>query len=180
MTVGQRIEKIRIALGSDDKKMTLEEFGSRLGVSKNAISNIENGRRNLTDQMCKAICREFSVSEEWLRNGIGGDDVIFESSPEDAAALFAKENHLEDIERILIKEYLKLNDKSKEVFRAYLRNVVSEFQTIQKPTAAAPKNPAVMTREELHADMDAQLDAEEASEKSQALQSGSEDIADEA
>ena len=177
MTVGQRIEKIRIALGRDDKKMTLEEFGSRLGVSKNAISNIENGRRNLTDQMCKAICREFSVSEEWLRNGIGGDDVIFENSPEDAAALFAKENHLEDIERILIKEYLRLDSKSKEVFRAYLRNVVSEFQTIQKPTAADPKQQEIDQKVETYR---TELEAEAASDKSEASRTGSEDIVDEA
>lgn len=177
MTVGQRIEKIRIALGRDDKKMTLEEFGSRLGVSKNAISNIENGRRKLTDQMCKAICREFSVSEEWLRNGIGGDEVIFENSPDDAAALFAKENHLEDIERILIKEYLKLDDKSKEVFRTYLRRVVSELHTSQKPTAANQKQEEI---DQKVADYRLELAAEAASDKSEASQIGSEGIADEA
>jgi len=49
----------------------MEKFGSALGVGKTAISKIEKGERSLTDQMAKAICREYSVNEEWLRNGSG-------------------------------------------------------------------------------------------------------------
>ncbi len=51
--------------------LTLEKFGERLGVGKSAISNIENGNRNVTDQMIKSICREFAVNEHWLRTGEG-------------------------------------------------------------------------------------------------------------
>ena len=35
------------------------------------MSNLENGHRNLTEQMTKSICREFNVSDEWLRTGEG-------------------------------------------------------------------------------------------------------------
>lgn len=66
MTKGERVKEIRKALG-----LTLEKFGQPLGVKKNAISQIENGRNGLTDQMAKAICREFNVNMEWLRNGTG-------------------------------------------------------------------------------------------------------------
>lgn len=51
--------------------LTLEAFGKRLGVTKVAISNIEKGNRSLTDQMCRAICREFGVNEVWLLTGEG-------------------------------------------------------------------------------------------------------------
>lgn len=66
MTQGERIGEVRNTLG-----LTLEKFGDRLGVTKVAISNIEKGNRNLTEQMTKAICREFNVDYMWLTTGDG-------------------------------------------------------------------------------------------------------------
>jgi transcriptional regulator with XRE-family HTH domain len=63
---GERIREVRNTLG-----LTLEKFGDRLGVTKVAISNIEKGNRNLTEQMTKAICREFNVDYMWLTTGDG-------------------------------------------------------------------------------------------------------------
>ena len=65
-TENERIHEIRTALN-----LTLEKFGKRLGVTKVAISNIEKGNRNVTEQMRKSICREYSVSESWLISGNG-------------------------------------------------------------------------------------------------------------
>lgn len=62
----ERIQEVRKTLG-----MTLEKFGQRLGVTKVAISNIEKGHRNVTEQMKKAICREYGVNEAWLTSGNG-------------------------------------------------------------------------------------------------------------
>lgn len=67
MTCGERVKILR----KDNLNLTLEKFGERLGVTKVAISNIENGNRALTEQMIKAICREFDVNEQWLRTGEG-------------------------------------------------------------------------------------------------------------
>lgn len=66
MTQGERVKEIRKSLG-----LTLEKFGERLGVGKTAISNIEKGNRNLTEQMTKAICREYGVDYMWLTTGEG-------------------------------------------------------------------------------------------------------------
>ena len=68
MTENERIKELRINYLN---KMTLEEFGLKVGVSKAAMSNIENGNRNVTAQMRLAICREFHVREEWLIKGEG-------------------------------------------------------------------------------------------------------------
>lgn len=51
--------------------LSQEEFGKRLGVGKSAISYLESGRSNLTDQMIILICKEFNVNEDWLRTGEG-------------------------------------------------------------------------------------------------------------
>ena len=50
MTQGERIKAIRKELD-----MTLEEFGMRLGAKKSSMSNLENDRFNLTEQMRKSI-----------------------------------------------------------------------------------------------------------------------------
>lgn len=64
--MNERIKKLRKELG-----LTLEKFGERLGVGKTAISKLEHGENNVSEQMFKSICREFNVSEEWLRDGEG-------------------------------------------------------------------------------------------------------------
>lgn len=66
MTQNGRVKEIRKTLG-----LTLEKFGERIGVTRGSMSNIENGNRNLTEQMTKSICREFSVDYMWLTTGEG-------------------------------------------------------------------------------------------------------------
>ena len=67
-TVGERIALLR---KSSKVGLTLEKFGSKIGFSKGAMSTMESGTRGVTEQTILAICREFNVNEEWLRNGSG-------------------------------------------------------------------------------------------------------------
>ena len=64
--MNERIKMLRKSLN-----LTLEAFGAKIGVTRAAISNIENGRSNPSDQLVMAICKEFRVSEKWLRTGEG-------------------------------------------------------------------------------------------------------------
>ena len=78
MTQGERVKELRKTLS-----LTLEKFGQRIGVGKSTISDIENGRRSLSEHMTKSICREFSVDYMWLTTGEGemfveSDDDFFE------------------------------------------------------------------------------------------------------
>ena len=61
-----RINELRNSLG-----LTLEAFGSQIGITRAAVSNIEKGRSNASDQVVRSICREFKVSEQWIRHGTG-------------------------------------------------------------------------------------------------------------
>ena len=61
-----RIKQIR-----KEKKMTQVEFGEKIGVKGNTITNYETGLRNPTDAVILSICREFNIREEWLRTGSG-------------------------------------------------------------------------------------------------------------
>lgn len=63
--------KDRIKQVRKSQKLTQTAFGDIIGVKGNTITNYETGLRNPTDAVIKSICREFGVSEEWLRTGKG-------------------------------------------------------------------------------------------------------------
>lgn len=67
MTQGDRIKDLR----KNYLKMTMKIFGDRIGLKKNSVSQLENGINNPSEQTIKSICREFNVSEAWLRDGSG-------------------------------------------------------------------------------------------------------------
>ena len=61
-----RIKEIRKFSG-----LNQTEFGARIGVAPNTVSGYESGSREASDAIIKSICREFGVSETWLRTGAG-------------------------------------------------------------------------------------------------------------
>ena len=50
----QRLKELRLALS-----LSQEELGKRIGITRAAISNLEKGTRNMSEQTIKSICREF-------------------------------------------------------------------------------------------------------------------------
>ena len=94
----------------------MEEFGEHVGVSKGAISNIENGSRNVTEQMFKSICREFGVREEWLRLGEGepfGSYTRNEKIAEFANSVMKEED--ENFKKRFINALAELNEEQWKV-----------------------------------------------------------------
>lgn len=54
-----------------DAKLTQEEFGNILKLTRQYVALVEGGQREPSDRTIRDICREFGVNEMWLRNGIG-------------------------------------------------------------------------------------------------------------
>ena len=75
--------KDRIKLLRKELKLTQAEFGAKVGVKGNTIGNYEMGLRTPSEAVIFSICREFNVSEEWLRDGI--DPMFVKSSPYERA-----------------------------------------------------------------------------------------------
>lgn len=123
MTQGERVKKVR-----KSKEMTMEKFGERLGVTRTAISNIEKGYRGLTEQMLKAICREFNVNETWLRTG-DGDMPQKLSEEEEIADLVSnvlengKNNEFYGIILEIIRTYNELSPGSQEVIKNFSKKL---------------------------------------------------------
>lgn len=64
--MNERIKQLRKHLS-----LNQSDFASRLGVSQSAVASWELGTRNPMDAVIQSICREFNVSERWLREGDG-------------------------------------------------------------------------------------------------------------
>lgn len=118
--MNERIRELRKSLG-----LTLEKFGGRLGVGKTAINKLEKGENNVTDQMFKSICREFSVNEEWLRNGTGEMFAI----PEDETAaivsdlLESRNNQFYDLILDIVKTYQTLSPMDQDIIKKFCQQL---------------------------------------------------------
>ena len=111
MTQGERIKEIRKSLN-----LTLEKFGEKIGVTKTAISRIEKGERGCTEQMTKAICREFGVDYIWLTTGEGE---IFVDSDND---------FIEKIDRIMAGE----SDIWKNAIKALVNASTEDIEALDR------------------------------------------------
>lgn len=96
-------------------KLTQAEFGEKLGITAAAISDIEKGRRNLTDRNINLICEKFYVSEEWLREGIG--DIFVPQLPEDEFSRLISEIEEGNDEQLktTIKMFVQLDEKGRKI-----------------------------------------------------------------
>lgn len=104
MELSERIKIVRKNL-----KMTQSAFGEVIGISRDTVANIENGRIDIKDVFIKSICREFNVDYGWLTTGSGE---MFVDSDEDflarVDAILVDEN--ED-RRNMIKTLLYASDE---------------------------------------------------------------------
>lgn len=76
-----RIKNLRKQLG-----LTQSEFGEKIGLKGNTITNYENNIRTPSDAVIYSICREFNVNEQWLRSGEG--DMFLRLSRNDEIAAY--------------------------------------------------------------------------------------------
>ena len=118
MTQSERVKEIRKTLD-----LTMEKFGEKLGVGKTAISNIESGNRNLTEQMSKAICREYNVNYDYLMYGEGE---MFDDLPQTIVDELCAQYDLNDFDKALVEMYVSLPAGSRERIKEYMKQLVTK------------------------------------------------------
>lgn len=90
--MNKRIKSLRKSLS-----MTQEEFSKQIGLSRNFIAQVEIGTKTPSDRTISDICRQFKVSEEWLRNGTG--EMFTQKTKDDEISdMLADVQNLEDDE----------------------------------------------------------------------------------
>ncbi|MEE0729404.1 MAG: helix-turn-helix transcriptional regulator [Oscillospiraceae bacterium] len=107
----------RIAWCVKDSKLTKTAFSEKLNVSQAFISQLCSGAKMPSDRTIADICREFNISELWLRTGEGEPHI---QRDEDEEFLEVMEQiHMSDDELIkrIIKAYWFMEDEEKAAIR---------------------------------------------------------------
>ena len=178
MNIGERIRKLRKTLD-----LTQQKFGERIGIKGNTVAQYELGRNEPVDAVFSLICREFDVREEWLRTGEGE---MFKAKPSDILDQLAYKYKLINFDYVMIEKFLAMPpDMRRAIYEhfhdvdaalaemdpyapAYIGNeppqpMDSFMESYKKLKIENPVNKRTiqeMSREEIHAELDRQLDIE--------------------
>lgn len=118
-TMGQRIKELR-----KEYEFTQEELGSKLGVSKPAISMYENDKMSAEDHIKLKLCKIFDVSLDYLMglsNSRHSDKVAliydYPEQKEVLEAVLARNPRLAELCKIVDN----MNDEQYEDFKRVVR-----------------------------------------------------------
>lgn len=107
----ERLKKLRKTLD-----LTQQEFADKIGIKRNTMAQYEIGRNEPIDAVIISICREFNVSENWLRTGEGE---MFNSSDDEYTAM---------IDRIMAGE----NEFAKNIFKTFAMFDEADWNALNK------------------------------------------------
>lgn len=115
----ERIKSLRLALG-----LNQTVFGARLGVRQTTVAGWETGLRVPSDAVIISICREFGVSPEWLKLGVG-EMFAPRSREEELAAFFGELSRDPDgsVRKRFIAALARLPLESWDAIDAFCRDV---------------------------------------------------------
>lgn len=121
MELSERITTLR----KDILGLSQTDFAKPLGLTQSAIVGYEKGRRSLSPATIMAICREYNVSEAWLRNGEGEPLLkenisLMEGPVSECMDTLSSVYGLDIADIALIVEYMKLDKSKRIVIREFL------------------------------------------------------------
>jgi transcriptional regulator with XRE-family HTH domain len=129
-----RIREVREHFG-----LSMEKFGSRIGIGKASISLLESGKNNPSVQTITLICREFGVNEQWLRTGEGE---MFEQTRASVLDRLSAEYDLSREQRSVIEAFLDLDPQERDVILKYVHNVFDRSAESAAQSTAIPDKEA--------------------------------------
>lgn len=129
MEMHERIRELRKTY----LKMSQSAFGERLGVSRDVIKNIELNALARPEQklsLIKLMCKEFSVSEDWILNG---NEPMFVESDSFSLDEFAKQRGATELELEAMKAYFELDpDIRKMLVQHFKERLTHESESENK------------------------------------------------
>ena len=108
--------------------ITKTEFAERLNISQPFVSQLTNGSSLPSDRTVADICREFNVSEVWLRTGEG--DMLIRL-PEDAEfdLMMTQIQESDDsLIKAILRAYWNLPDEKKAAIRDLVDGIISNLE----------------------------------------------------
>lgn len=116
MTVNKRIKFIREDLG-----MSQSEFANTLGIGQTTVSYLEKIGSTVKEQHIRLICKIHHVNYFWLTEEKGEP---YLSPPSILMEDVIEEYKLDDIDRVIIEEYVKLDPAMRESVKQLIKNII--------------------------------------------------------
>ncbi|MCR0611405.1 helix-turn-helix domain-containing protein [[Clostridium] innocuum] len=123
--INQRIAEVRNTLG-----LSMEKFGSRIGITRSSVNSLEKGVNNPSDQTIKLICKEFNVDYFWLTEGADVD--MFMRLPSTLMEKLSEQYNLNKKSQMVLKTYLEAPDDEKEAIENFLTTLAENLQKEDK------------------------------------------------
>lgn len=117
--IGERIKILRKELGK-----TQQAFANAIGLKRNTIANYEIDQIQPSDRTIADICREFNVSENWLRTGEGEMFLDLGEDEELVQVLAAIQVSDDDMIKDLLISYWHLDEKEKAAIRKLIGGMI--------------------------------------------------------
>ena len=119
MSIGQRIKDIR-----KHAKITQQALADQLGLKQNTIATYEMGKITPSDRTIADICREFKVSETWLRTGEGEMFLDLGEDEELLQTMASIQISDDDMIKDLLVSYWHLDEKEKAAIRKLIDGII--------------------------------------------------------
>lgn len=112
--------------------LTQQELADQLHIKRTNIANYESGLSSPTDSVIALICREFNVSEEWLRNGTGDMFVPMTRDEEIATFIGGIQADVDDnFKKRLISVLAKLDEKEWDLLEKIAEDIVNSKKEME-------------------------------------------------
>lgn len=116
VTINERIKFIREDLG-----MSQTKFAESLGIGQTTVSYIEKKDSTVKEQHVKLICKVHNVNYFWLTEGKGEP---YLSPPPVLMDDVVEKYKLDDFDKIIVEEYVKLNSDTRDAVKKLIINIM--------------------------------------------------------
>ena len=120
-TINERIAEVVKASG-----MTKTAVAEKIQLSQSMVSLICAGKTGVSDRTISGICKEFGVSETWLRTGEGEMRLNLDRK-EELTAIFAQIAASDDAKARLVKAFAMLPDEAYTKLEEYIKKISQEL-----------------------------------------------------
>ena len=135
----ERLKKLRKALD-----LTQQQFADRIGISRGNIATYETRDGSPGNSVINLICREFNVSEAWLRTGEGE---MFVESDKFSLDEYAASHGCTDLDIDFLKAFFDLDpDVRNKVLDHFQKSLARRQQQTAAPTGAETRMAAMEKR----------------------------------
>ena len=122
----------RVSMVLEKSNLNQTDFSARIPISQQYLSQICSGKKDPSDRVIKNICKEFNVSEDWLRYEKGRMEADISRENEIAALMRSSLHGSEEFKEAVIQAVKTRSVSELEMLEKMLWDIVYNLQKNKK------------------------------------------------